>query len=271
MRNIKLLYFSATGTTKRIVGEIGNAIGKSIAETRQPQNLDFTLPKKRREIPIFSDKDIVVVGVPVYAGRIPNVLLKYLNSIKGQGAIAIPIVVYGNRNYDDALIELKDLLEVADFKVIAAGAFIGEHSFSNTLAKGRPDLKDLIKAKEFAEKIGLKLEKDYEIKPLLVRGNKDYSNYYAPLGQDGKTKDIRKVVPKTKDFCIDCKLCAEICPMGSINYDDVSQIIGICIKCGACVKKCPVGAKYFDDPDFLFHKKDLEDTFKERREPELFL
>ena len=84
---------------------------------------------------IFFRKDIVIVGVPVYAGRVPNVLLKYLNTMSGNGALAIAVVLYGNRNYDDALLELKDILEANGFKVIAGGAFIGEHAFSKTLAK----------------------------------------------------------------------------------------------------------------------------------------
>jgi DUF1009 family protein len=90
------------------------------------------------------------IGVPVYAGRVPNVLLKYLNSIIGNAALAIPVVVYGNRNYDDALIELKDILELKGFKVIGGGAFIGEHAFSRTLANNRPDEKDMDIAREFA-------------------------------------------------------------------------------------------------------------------------
>ncbi len=75
-------------------------------------NIDFTLPKTREKSVSFSKNDIVIVGVPVYAGRVPKVLLKYLNSIKGKGALAVAVVVYGNRNYDDALIELRDILEL---------------------------------------------------------------------------------------------------------------------------------------------------------------
>ena len=59
--------------------------------------------------------------------------------------------------------------------------------------------------------------------------------------------------------------------MGSIDIDNVSRITGICVKCGACIKRCPVEAKYFDDPDYLFHKNDLEETFQERKDPEIFI
>ena len=84
-------------------------------------------------------------------------------------------------------------------------------------------------------------------------------------------KDFRLVKPKTNDDCIDCKLCAEVCPMGSIDFDDVFQIYGVCIKCGACINKCPAQAKYFDDSNYLRHKHELEIAFDRRSEPEIFI
>lgn len=270
-KKIKLLYFSPTGTTKKIVKEIGNVLEKKISTKKGLQELDFTLVKNRKEIANFEDKDIVIVGVPVYAGRVPNVLLDYLQSIRGNGAIAIPLVLYGNRNFDNALIELRDILRRNGFRIIAGAAFIGEHSFSRSLAKDRPDFKDLKKAREFAEAIALKLEKPFNPSSLFIKGDKNYNSYYVPFGEDGQRKDIRKVIPKTNNNCIDCKLCALICPMASIDMEDVSKITGICIKCCACIKRCPVEAKYFADPDFLFHKRDLEETFQERKDPEIFI
>jgi len=127
------MYFSATGTTEKIVCKIGEEILGNINSKITINTIDFTLPESRKNEILFNNEDVVIIGVPVYAGRVPNVLLKYLNSIKGNGALAIPVVVYGNRNYDDALIELNDILELNGFNVIAAGAFIGEHSFSKIL------------------------------------------------------------------------------------------------------------------------------------------
>lgn len=132
--NINSMYFSATDTTKKVVTGIAQKISEKIDWGKSINNIDFTLPGVREKSVSFSEKDLVIFGVPVYAGRVPNVLIKYLNTISGNGALAIPVVVYGNRNYDDALIELKDILESNGFIVIAAGAFIGEHSFSYTLA-----------------------------------------------------------------------------------------------------------------------------------------
>lgn len=265
---INAMYFSPTGTTEKIVSAIAKetANGKTSIST-----IDFTLPKARKEPVSFTQQDLVVIGVPVYAGRVPNVLVKYLNTIAGNGALAIAIVVYGNRNYDDALIELKDILESDGFKVIGAGAFIGEHSFSKILAQRRPDEKDLAIASGFAGQIRIKLSSTDNFESVNVKGNKPYRNYYVPKDEKNMPVDIRKVTPKTDSNCIDCKLCTDVCPMGSIDYDDVSKLNGICIKCGACIKKCPVSAKYYDDKDYLRHKSELEINFASRREPELFI
>lgn len=270
--NINTMYFSATETTKKIVSGIGAEISKGIDKERTTINtIDFTRPGVRNLPVSFTKDDLVVVGVPVYAGRVPNVLLKYLNSITGNGASAISVVVYGNRNYDDALIELRDILELNGFKVIAGGAFIGEHSFSKTLAKDRPDVKDMAVVKDFADKICAKILTQDNLENVAVKGNSPYRKYYMPKNKDGSPVDIRKVTPKTNSDCTNCKLCVEVCPMGSIDQDDVSKLNGICIKCGACIKKCPVQAKYYDSEDYLRHKYELEIDFASRREPELFV
>lgn len=194
-----------------------------------------------------------------------------MNSIKGNDALAIAVVLYGNRNYDDALIELRDILQLNGFKVIAGGAFIGEHSFSKILAKDRPDEKDMAIASDFADQIYSKITAEADFQIVNVKGKSPYRDYYRPKNLQGEPVDIRKVTPLTNSDCNNCKLCVSVCPMGSIDKEDVSRLIGICIKCGACIKNCPTQAKYYDDEDYLRHKYELEIEFASRREPELFL
>ncbi|MCB6568113.1 EFR1 family ferrodoxin [Eubacterium limosum] len=267
------VYFSATGTTKRLVTAVADNLSQKFGGSCE--SFDFTLPEERKAPKSFEADDLVVFGTPVYAGRVPNVLLKYLMTLEGNGAAAVPLVLYGNRDYDDALIELRDILEKTGFHTLTAGAFIGEHSFSDVLAAGRPDGQDMEKAQIFAE---LTYEKAAAItniqdtSPVAVKGTPaPYRGYYQPRDRKGTPVDIRKVKPLTDDTCTDCKLCFEVCPMGSISHDDVRIYTGICIKCGACIKKCPVHARYYDDAAYLYHKHELEEGLKRRAEPEWFL
>ncbi len=270
--SVKTFYFSATETTKKIVAATARKLAESLGE-QVAENIDFTLPDARRSPASFTPQDLVVAGIPVYAGRVPNVLLKYLNETQGNGALAVAVVVYGNRHYDDALVEWRDILESRGFKVIAAGAFIGEHSFSRILGQNRPDPQDMSRAAEFAGLIYRKLTASPEARQTVtVSGNKPYRPYYRPKDKDGNPASILKVVPKTGDDCIHCGLCVSLCPMGSIDADDESIITGICTKCCACIKNCPVEAKYFDDKNYLWHKQELEVAFTSpRREPAWFL
>lgn len=267
-KKIWAMYFSPTGTTEKIVTCIADELAASGGKTENEpaSRFDFTLPQARAEGKNFTGRDAVVFGVPVYAGRVPNVLLKYLDTVQGGGALAVPVVLYGNRNYDDALIELRNILEKNGFHTIAAAAFIGEHSFSKILAAGRPDEQDLKLAREFASRIAL--EEGGMIK---VKGQDPIRGYYQPRDRKGVFIDIRKVKPLTSDQCDNCMICAKVCPMGSISFDDPREFTGICIKCGACIKKCPKGAKYYEDEGYLYHKRELEEGYTRRAEPELFL
>lgn len=273
VKKVWAVYFSATGTTQKIVTEIANVIAEKIGAVRE--NLDFTLPAARAGVLCFAANDLVIFGTPVYAGRVPNVLLKFLVTVEGNGAVAVPVVLYGNRNYDDALIELRDILEKDGFHTITAGAFIGEHSFSKILAKSRPDATDVALAKEFALRTAEKLESIDDasvLPPIHVAGIPNpYRGYYQPQDSKGNPIDIRKVKSLINADCNDCKICADVCPMGSINRKNISEFTGICIKCGACTKKCPLHARYYKDTEYLYHQHELEEGLTRRAEPELFL
>lgn len=272
MNKVTAMYFSATGTTQRIVETIADGLSKHFNVPKR--TLDFTLKKDREQAPVFQKEDLVVFGTPVYAGRVPNVLLKYLASVQGGGALAVPVVCFGNRNYDDALIELRNILETQGFHTIAAAAFVGEHSFSKILAAGRPDRADLEQAELFANEIGKRLCADADTipAPVSVSGQEPLRPYYQPRDRKGNPVNILKVKPKIQEeLCDRCGICARVCPMGSIDPEDVFQYTGICIKCGACEKKCPKGARYYDDPGYLYHKTELELGFSRRAENELFL
>ena len=266
------VYFSATGTTKKTV----EAISEKIADTLGAEYAaaDFTLPSARENSLRFKADELVIMGTPVYAGRVPNVLLKYLETIQGNDAAAIPVVLYGNRDYDDGLIELRDILEKGGLHTVAAAAFVGEHSFSDTLAEGRPDEADMLLVNEFTRKVAEKIKAIVDFTTLLPIGVKGipepYRGYYQPRDRKGSPVDIRKVKPLTDGACTDCRLCADVCPMGSIDRENVREITGICIKCGACIKKCPVRARYYADPGFLYHQHELEDGLTRRAEPEWF-
>ena len=267
---IKAVWFSPTGTTQKTVTKIAATLSRELELPLATD--DFTLPERRTQALRFSSHDLVVFGTPVYAGRVPNVLIKYIKTLSGRGALGIPVVLYGNRNYDDALIELRDAMEEGGIHTVAAAAFIGEHSFSTVLAAHRPDAADLAKAEAFGNAVAEKIRsRAIGTAPVFVRGETPYRPYYTPRLKDGTPIDIRKVTSKITDDCTYCGICAAVCPMGSLDADDPAKFTGICIKCGACIKGCPRHARYYNDEGYLFHKRDLEEVYTRRAEPELFL
>ena len=268
IKTVWSVWFSATGTTQKVA----TALSKSLAEQlgAEWKEYSFNLPKAREEALNFGPDALVVLGVPVYAGRVPNLILPYVRDhIHGGGALAVPVVLYGNRNFDDGLMELRNVARDNGFHPVAAGAFVGEHSFSKVLGAGRPDADDMALVQQLADQAAAKVKALTEApaQAVEVEGCDPIRPYYTPRDRHGEPiKDFLKAKPVTDPSkCVKCSLCARICPMGSIDPQDVSSVVGKCIKCCACVKKCPMGAKYFDHEGYLYHQHELEDQYAGRR------
>ncbi|OHB25529.1 MAG: FeS-binding protein [Desulfuromonadaceae bacterium GWC2_58_13] len=253
-----LIYFSPTKTTKKIVEGIAAGLGSGEIEhydlTRMEHGLDLRL----------SD-GVAVIGVPVYAGRVPEVCLERMKNLSAAGVPALLVALYGNREFEDALVELRDLAICKGFSVIAAGAFIGEHSYSTgaqPIAVNRPDESDLRKAREFGAAIAKRMEKNSRLETPAMPGNVPYRER-LPLGG---------IAPETdRDRCNLCGACVEVCPTFVIAAtDEVTTEAENCILCCACVKDCPEGARALNHPVVEGRREMLIKNCSKRREPELF-
>lgn len=254
---IAAVYFSPTHTTKKIVSalakQMGEAFGCGIEE------IDLTLPSGRNRELVFGSEDIVILGLPVYGGRIPELLEDAVKAMRGDGTRAAAVALYGNREYEDALVEMEDLLTEGGFCLVGAGAFLGEHSLTDQVAGGRPDDEDMKKAEAFGNHLIQNL-KEKRVPSLKVRGNRPYKARKAGAAYG----------PKTTDECNGCMICAKHCPVGIISFDDPKEVSEGCLHCAACVKGCPVQAKYFDADGYYMIKNMLEEKCRTRKEPELF-
>lgn len=273
-----LVFFSPTHTSAKIARAVGDGIGMG-----RRMETDLTLDESADPIEITNA--LTVIAAPVYGGRVAPAALKRLKRLKGNNAPAILIAVYGNRDYEDALIELRDTAVELGFTPLSAGAFIGEHSYSTTnmpIAAGRPDASDLQIAFQFGQdSLNKLIEKTAVTSPELQAACKLkslggklsilLSSFFIKGTSPYKIIQAGKpACPVCTEACFVCGECVEVCPTHAISISkDGSQIetdINRCIKCCACVKECPNEARVFHTPFAAI----LHEKFNTRREPELF-
>ena len=264
IESINLVYFSPTGTTKKVLQAIAQGIGnKNVKLT------DITKPGNREKVLQPSENELLIVGVPVYMGRVPALIGDWLNQIKANKTPVVCVAVYGNREFEDALLELKNTCLQRGCVPIAGAAFIGEHSFSSTelpTAANRPDIDDIKKAEVFGKNIAQKLElfPTGQIPELNVPGN-------YPYGGITQLWDVDFL--DVSEECKQCGICASSCPTGAINPENSSSIdIKKCITCCACIKICPQNARSMKDSRLKDTAIRLNKNFggKARKEPEVF-
>lgn len=220
------IVFSPTGGTKKVSALLTQPLSQEAAF------VDLCSREQDFSALSLAQEDVAVIAVPSYGGRVPAVAAERLGKIKGNGARAILVCVYGNRDYEDTLAELEDVAVQAGFQVIAAVAAVAEHSIARQFATGRPDAQDAQVLQSFARKIQAKLSAGDTTRPA-IPGSRPY-----------KKASGAGVVPQPTKGCTQCGLCAAQCPVGAIDKNDSRKVDKkACISCMRCVSLCPNAAR----------------------------
>ena len=247
--------FSPTGGTKKSAELLCQALGSSF------EHIDLTSPRQDFTQYQLTSQDLCVVAVPSYGGRIPPVAALRLRELRGGGARAVGMVVYGNRAFEDTMVELQDVLCESFFVPVAFVAAVAQHSIMTQFAAGRPDEKDSVNAADFAESIRLKLA-DGVLEPVEgIPGSRPYKEF-----------KVLPMLPAAGNDCINCTLCAQSCPVNAIPVaapalTDPER----CIYCMRCVSLCPVGARKPDPARVSAAVEKLSPICSVRKEWQLFL
>lgn len=245
------LYFSATYTTRRVA----EAVAKHLSD--EVVTYDITNDAATNEVAIPAD-ELVVVGVPVYAGRVPAMAVKRLRRFRGDNTPVVVVAVYGNRHYDDAVLELHDIMSECGFRTVAAGAFIAQHSIFPKVGAARPDAEDMADIKVFAEKISE-----------LLHGN--FGDISLPGNRPYKVPGGVPIWPTASKKCTACGACARLCPTGAIDPESPKGVDKTkCIKCGRCIVVCPAKARRFYGIKYSLAAARFNSAFATRRENEMW-
>jgi len=264
IESAKLVYFSPTGTTRTIVRAIARGLAPGSTE-----EIDITTPAARVRPLQVSEKDLLIIGVPVYVGRVPAIVIDWLKAIRAKNTPAVCVVLYGNRTYEDALLELRNIVTTCGCTAIAGSAFLGEHSFSDAgapIARGRPNVGDLRCAEEFGRTIREKIRSTAPASPVpeaAIPGQ-------FPYRGDSRlwTEDFIAV----SDACTQCGACAVKCPAGAIDMADSKKIDAkLCVSCCACIRYCPEQARFMKPGRVKDAQLRLHTLYPDRKEPEYFL
>lgn len=255
INKVYAVFFSPTNGTERYVKKIAEGISVEY------EIINLTIPEVRNKEYSFKNDDVVILGSPVYGGRIPQIEGGIFNKLKGNNTPAIFNVSFGNRDFDDALLEEKNICEKNGFVGIGAGAWVSKHTFSDKIGADRPNDFDNSLLDEFVSHIKNTLEKEeWKDKKLTVSGKYPYKKYVS-----------MPFTPKPTDICTKCNLCASKCPTGAIDKSNPNIIDKKkCISCFACIKNCPINARKVNNILYKATSPMLEKMLKKEQSSRVF-
>ncbi|MEG0935986.1 MAG: 4Fe-4S binding protein [Clostridia bacterium] len=247
--------FSPTGGVQKVADVLAKALGQArISVDLTDRALDF-------DAFCLTASDVALVAVPSYGGRVPAIALSRLRQMRGGQAKAVLIAVYGNRAFEDTLLELRDTLTCAGFCCVAAVAAVAEHSIMRQFAAGRPDAADERVLTDYAEKIRQRLEAAPPAKALVLPGTAPYRPYGGV-----------PMKPKAGSACVKCGRCAAQCPVDAISAENPLETDGAkCISCMRCVAQCPHHARSVSKLVLMAAAQKMKKACEGRKENELFL
>ncbi len=251
------IYFSPTGQTKQVTELFISAFPE------RSQTLDLTSYGKRPAY-CFGENEAVAVGAPVYAGRIPETASRRFASLHGRRTPAILLVTYGNRAYDDALMELSDILKRQGFLPVAAAAVVARHSIVPEIAADRPDQEDIGRIKEFA----VECEKLLKSLP----GSSSIGELDLPGAHPLAPPERARFRMKVSGACNNCGTCIRECPEQVISRTD-PRIMDEerCIGCMRCVALCETGARTLASQTFRSMRQNLKKLCSTPKKAEFFV
>lgn len=252
---IKQITFSPTGGTKRVAEAILAGFSSKI------ERIELCAPISEIATTTLNKDDLAIIAAPVYGGRIPSLAIERLKSmVKVNGAQCVVVAVYGNRAYDDALLELYKTCTEMGFHIIAAVGAVAEHSIVRKYGTNRPDSDDLKELKAFGEKIKETAAIGKTLSETALMGNFPYKK--AMAGPN----------PTASKKCTGCGLCAKQCPVGAIPLTDLRKVNKeLCISCMRCVSICPNEARSIGTIMHTMIAFAIKKGCAERKKNELFI
>ena len=245
------IYFSPSGTTKKVVDEVAK---------------NFNLKSENYDLLSFDEKkcfkdELVIIGMPVFNARIPELAYKRLSQMKADNTKAVVILNYGNMDYGDSLLELCELLKENNFKIVGVATTVSQNSLFNQIAENRPDKSDLEKISEFSKRVMEKLESKKE-NEIFVSGYKPYPEYEIPEFS----------ISCDESLCTECLDCVYTCPEEAIVEKTPTMTrINDCTRCTTCINVCQEGARSFSGPNYEVARNMAISDYQTRQEPEFFI
>jgi len=266
---VLMLYFSATGNTRKIAKVIGDTFTTMGTKVTQ---VDITAHKDHQKTIDLKPYDAVIFGAPIHSWRAPRVVREWMKTLDGRGKKCSMFFTYGGFGVHPTHYSTRQILENQNFIVVSSAEFLGFHTFNlggwKAMA-GRPDASDFELAGEYSR---LTYQRFAGEDPGILGELEKTRHTEAELDsiEPFRFKVVTQLPTRDGKECCMCLVCEELCPSGAMSAEAGEADSFKCIACLACVANCPEDALRINDMSEswsfkLSMEKISEESMKEKK------
>ncbi|MDI6898033.1 EFR1 family ferrodoxin [Methanocella conradii] len=273
-----IVYFSQTGNTEKVAYTIaGRLQGEGFEHVTLQLEDAHDFPEA------YVDADILGVGFPTFFGYPPPHVMKFIESLEGNGKHAFVFTTYGGCTAGDSLYDAARALHERGFAILGGLKVEGFDNYPQSIwlkiNEGRPNELDLARSEEFAALAIKAYREGRSLSPEALAT----SNLFFVKKRDKPRKETMAAMRKkiegkvvfNKEMCLFCETCKKSCPTKSITTGEAfPEFSWKCIdgvRCFQCVRVCPGKALLYEQPisdkEYKRFLKGIADSPEEKARP----